>query len=127
MQLLANIPCQYGKLIFMKLIFKMFFCAFLFSSCAKNYTDFSCINNKIAKIKAQKKWNPPAQVDEYLYQGKRVYLFSSDCCDQYNYLYDENCKLICEPSGGITGQGDGNCANFSNEAQHIKLVWKDNR
>ncbi|MEI2823291.1 MAG: hypothetical protein V9F02_07665 [Chitinophagaceae bacterium] len=111
----------------MKLIFLLMSAALFLSGCAKNYTDFSCINNKIAKIKAQKKWNPPAQVDEYLYQGKKVFLFSSDCCDQYHYLYDENCNVICAPSGGFTGHGDGKCANFFNEAQHIRLVWKDDR
>jgi hypothetical protein len=111
----------------MKLIFKMFFCAFLFSSCAKNYTDFSCINNKIAKIKAQKKWNPPAQVDEYLYQAKGFICFLPIAAINIIICMMKIVNVICAPSGGITGQGDGNCANFSNEAQHIKLVWKDNR
>jgi hypothetical protein len=59
----------------MKLIFLLMSAALFLSGCVKNYTDFSCINNKIAKIKAQKKWNPPAQVDEYLYQGKKFFCF----------------------------------------------------
>ena len=87
----------------------------------------SCIQSKIDLIKAQPKWNPPASVNEYIYQGKHVYLFSSDCCDQYTQLIDENCNLLCAPSGGITGKGDGKCADFSSASQFIKLTWKDSR
>lgn len=64
------------------------------------------------------------QVDEYFYKGKTVYLVISPCCDNYNMLYDTACKPICAPTGGITGRGDGNCADFSKEARHIKLIWK---
>lgn len=95
--------------------------------CNKEYTDYSCINKKINRIKAERKWNPPAQVDEYMYQGKKVFLFSADCCDQFSELYDENCNLICAPSGGITGHGDGKCTDFQSTAQHVRLVWKDDR
>jgi hypothetical protein len=87
----------------------------------------TCIQAKIDQIKAQPEWNPPATVHEYIYQGKHVYLFSSDCCDQYNQLVDENCNSLCAPSGGITGKGDGKCADFSAAAQLVKLVWKDSR
>jgi hypothetical protein len=96
-------------------------------SCHKNYTDYSCINSKIAQIKSKARWNPPAEVNEYLYQGKTVFLFSADCCDQFYELYDENCNLLCAPSGGFTGNGDGKCPDFSTQAKHIRLVWKDSR
>jgi len=86
-----------------------------------------CIEQKIALIKAEPKWNPPAEVHEYLYQGKKVYLFSSNCCDQYNPLYDSYCNYICAPSGGLTGKGDGKCSDFNSTAQHIRLIWKDQR
>jgi hypothetical protein len=86
-----------------------------------------CIQTKINEIKMQAKWNPPAQVDEYLYNGKRVFLFTSDCCDQYNTAYDVECNVVCAPSGGITGKGDGKCADFAANAKHIRLVWKDER
>ena len=86
-----------------------------------------CIQRKIDSIKTQPKWNPPAQVDAYEYNGKTVYLFSSNCCDQYNELYDVQCRYICAPTGGYTGKGDGNCADFTTTAKHIKTVWKDDR
>lgn len=98
-------------------------------SCQKNKTAAIpvCIQQKIDSIKAQPKWNPPAQVDAYLYNGKAVYLFSSNCCDQYNMLYDSQCRYICAPTGGYTGKGDGKCADFTTTAKYIKTVWKDDR
>jgi hypothetical protein len=86
-----------------------------------------CIQDKINQIKAQQKWNPPAQVYEYNYNNKTVYLFSSDCCDQYNSLIDADCNYICAPSGGITGSGDMKCTDFNENAKQVKLVWKDER
>ena len=87
----------------------------------------SCIQQKIDQIKVATKWNPPAEVNEYIYQGKQVFLFSADCCDQFNELFDSNCKYICAPSGGITGKGDMKCTDFFDKAQFVKLVWKDPR
>jgi hypothetical protein len=87
----------------------------------------SCVERKIDSIKMQAKWNPPAQVDEYFYNGKTVYLFSADCCDQYNTVFDADCNYICAPSGGLTGSGDRKCEDFNATAKHIKLVWKDDR
>jgi hypothetical protein len=96
--------------------------------CNKQQSEIpTCIQAKIDQIKAQPKWNPPATVNEYIYQGKHVYLISSDCCDQYNQLVDENCNILCAPSGGITGKGDGKCADFSSASQFVKLTWKDSR
>jgi len=86
-----------------------------------------CVQHKIDSIKKEPRWNPPAQVDEYVYNDKHVFLFSADCCDFFNMLYDSSCKNICAPSGGITGRGDGKCAAFSKTARYVKLVWKDPR
>jgi hypothetical protein len=116
------------------IIMKMLFVALTVLSlsaqnCSKNKEAAipSCIKQKIDEIKTKPKWNPPAQVDEYLYRGKKVFAFSADCCDQYNPVYDENCNYICAPSGGITGKGDRKCEDFSTEAKHVRLVWKDER
>lgn len=98
------------------------------SNCSKKKDLIpACIQQKIDQIKAEPRWNPPAEVNEYLYNGSHVYLFSSNCCDQYNVVYDENCNPICAPSGGFTGKGDGKCPDFNEKAEHIKLVWKDER
>ena len=125
----ANIPCQYRKRRFMKGI--LFLLAILLVTgiqCSKNdYDAPACIEKKIASIRSKRKWNPPAQVNEYLYNGKKVYLFSSDCCDKYEEVFDENCNRLCAPYGGISGDGDGTCPDFRTNAQHIRLVWKDSR
>ena len=93
--------------------------------CSKHVT--SCIKGKIDDIKAQPKWNPPAEIKEYEYNGQKVYLFSSNCCDQYNVVYDKNCNMICAPSGGFAGGGDGKCKDFFEVAKFIRVVWKDQR
>ena len=87
----------------------------------------SCIQSKIDQIKKEPKWNPPAEVYEYNYNGKKVYYFSSNCCDQYNMVYDEQCNAVCAPSGGLTGKGDMKCNDFNEKAEKVKLVWKDER
>lgn len=86
-----------------------------------------CVQQKIDVIKQQPRWNPPAQLDEYEYKGKTVYLFSADCCDQFNTVYDAGCNAVCAPSGGITGKGDRKCEDFSEVAKHVRLAWKDDR
>ena len=54
----------------------------------------------------------PVQVDEYIFKGKKTFLFTAQCCDQFNMLYDDSCKAICAPSGGFTGRGDLRCTDF---------------
>lgn len=100
-----------------------------YQTCGKKVVDSvpSCIRARIDEIKKQPRWNPPAQVDEYRYNGRRVFLFSSNCCDQFNEVVDENCNYLCAPSGGFTGKGDGRCRDFSDKAQLVRTVWKDDR
>lgn len=86
-----------------------------------------CIQQKIDSISKEPKWNPPAEINEYSYNGKRVFLFSSPCCDFFNELVDENCNYICAPSGGFTGKGDMKCPDFQDSAKFVKLIWKDTR
>lgn len=87
----------------------------------------ACIQAKIDSIKNVPVWNPPASVYSYMYKNQTVYSFSADCCDQYNVVYDSNCKVICSPSGGIIGNGDGRCPDFQKTATNEILIWKDNR
>ncbi len=97
-------------------------------SSAKEATGIPlCIQKMINDIKAQPRWNPPATVYEYMYNGRKVFLFSADCCDQFSTLYAADCQLICAPYGGITGKGDGKCTDFDSAAKEVKLVWKDER
>ena len=114
----------------MRLLFAAILLVFLQSKSCKKEASIRippCIHDKIEAIEQQPKFNPPATVYRYLYEDKYVYLFSSDCCDQYNYLYDKDCNVICAPSGGYTGRGDGRCSNFKEMASDETLVWKDTR
>ena len=99
------------------------------NKCKKNHAEDipSCIQRKIDQIKQEPKYNPPAEVHEYSYNGKRVFYFTSNCCDQYNVVYDEQCNYLCAPDGGFTGKGDGKCKDFQTNAKEVRLVWKDNR
>lgn len=84
-----------------------------------------CLKQMIDERRKEEPSNPPVQADEYLYNGKEVFLFTFGCCDQFNMLYDDSCKNICAPSGGFTGRGDGRCPDFSKNAKYIRLIWKD--
>jgi hypothetical protein len=66
----------------------------------------------------------PLRIDEYEYQGKRVFYVTEDCCDKFNTVYDESCNPLCAPSGGLTGMGDGKCPDFDSKAKLIKKIWE---
>ena len=85
-----------------------------------------CVETKIEEIINSEVNNPPTQVWKWEVDGKNYYYITSNCCDQYNYLYNENCDIVCAPDGGITGNGDGNCPEFTNEIVKT-LIWEDER
>jgi len=85
----------------------------------------SCIRKDVEAIKKGKMENPPVQIDEYNYNGKRVFLYTADCCDQFNMLYDENCGAICAPTGGMEGGGDHKCEDFSVKARFVTNTWSN--
>ena len=87
----------------------------------------ACVQQKIDSIKQTPKSDPPAQVHSWVYRGIKVYLFSATEPDQKVVVVDENCRYICAPSGGAAGYGDSTCADFYQEAQHLSLIWQDNR
>ncbi|WP_456376110.1 DUF6970 domain-containing protein [Lutibacter sp.] len=100
-----------------------------FISCEKYGLDVeapTCIKNKIEKIINTKVTNPPAQVWKWEVDGTIYYYFTSNCCDQFNYLYNEQCEIVCAPDGGFTGDGDGNCPDFISEITKT-LIWEDQR
>lgn len=86
----------------------------------------NCVERKIKKIRRETVRNPPAKVWEWKVDGNTYFYITSDCCDQYNYLYDDKCNEVCAPDGGFTGKGDGNCPQFIGQVQQT-LVWEDKR
>jgi len=85
-----------------------------------------CIENKIEIIKKAAVRNPPVQVWKWEVDEQTYYYITSECCDQFNFLYDDNCNIVCAPDGGFTGDGDGNCPDFRGFIERT-LVWEDPR
>jgi len=86
-----------------------------------------CILDLIKAFKEEDVQNPPRKMYSYTYKGSTVYYVTPPCCDFFSDLYDENCKLIAHPDGGITGKGDGRLKDFSELKSNEKLVWEDSR
>ncbi len=86
-----------------------------------------CVQKMIEQIQKEKVWNPPASVFRYVYKGKTVYYVPIRCCDIPSKLFDENCNLMCFPSGGFTSRGDGKCTDFYTGRTAEELIWQDNR
>ena len=100
-----------------------------FTSCNKSDSELKfpdCIEEQITSLKNQPVQNPPAEVWEWKTANKTHYYITSDCCDQFNYLYDRDCNIICAPDGGFTGAGDGNCPDLTTSIQKT-LIWEDLR
>ena len=85
-----------------------------------------CLTEKIKAFKKLEKHLQPQNVFEYLYRGKKVYYVTMPCCDNFNELYDRDCRLMGYPDGGFTGKGDGKIPGFTNEKKAGKLIWKSN-
>jgi hypothetical protein len=57
------------------------------------------------------------------YRGNKVYLLEPGCCDRLSTLYDSNGNILGNPSGGLTGYGDG---TYSNLLRDSKVIHKIN-
>ena len=84
----------------------------------------SCLKMKIDTFKTAPRHQQPQRVVEYLYKGKKVYYVVMPCCDFFNEVYDDKCKMIGSPDGGFTGRGDGRLPDFFKEAKNEKLIWE---
>lgn len=112
-----------------KLILALLCLTAVITSCKRHDLSMKvpgCVEKKIEELKDKPVQNPPAEVWQWKVDGATYYYITSDCCDQFNYLYDEDCNVVCAPDGGFTGTGDGNCPEFSGTVEK-KLVWKVDR
>lgn len=85
-----------------------------------------CVRSVIRELKEADIRNPPASVWKVEYQSKSYFYIPPYCCDFMGQLYDDNCKLICHPDGGFTGNGDGKCPDELDLNEKV-LVWQDTR
>ena len=85
-----------------------------------------CVKVLIEKMKSEAVTNPPRKIYSYIYLGKKVFYLPPFCCDNFSDLYNDSCRLMGHPDGGITGRGDGKIKDF-NTATEEKLLWADSR
>ncbi|GAA4018907.1 hypothetical protein GCM10022408_36010 [Hymenobacter fastidiosus] len=85
------------------------------------------LQTRIQNHLTERKQNPPVHVYRYQYNNQVVYFETAPCCDQFSTVYDRKGKVLCHPDGGITGRGDGNCADFIKKRTGEMLVWQDPR
>ena len=81
----------------------------------------------IRQSEAQPVANPPAFIARYDYKGQSVYFLPQRCCDIMGVLYRSDGSIACHPDGGLTGTGDGQCADFFRERRNEQIVWRDAR
>ena len=112
----------------MKTLLPLALCALLFTACSRDdIHTHECAQSLIDQYKDAPPSNPPASVWQYTYNDARVFYVPATGPDQMSTLYDDCCVVMCHPDGGITGQGDGACEDFSDQRQHEKLLWQDDR
>ena len=93
----------------------------------EKYQSPDWIKTLIEKEETGEVANPPAFLSRCKYKGRTVYYRSSRCCDIPGILYDENGNVICSPDGGLTGRGDGRCADFHGQKRECEIIWRDTR
>lgn len=70
---------------------------------------------------------PAASLYQYTYQSQTVYFVPAPCCDFFSILYDDSCRIIAHPDGGITGRGDGRATDFLKTRTDEIKIWEDPR
>ncbi|MCO4095355.1 MAG: hypothetical protein HEQ37_19225 [Acidovorax sp.] len=67
------------------------------------------VKRLIEKYESQGHESLATGITKYVFDGRNYWLIISPCCDMFNYLYNAEGQVLCAPSGGFTGQGDGRC------------------
>lgn len=78
---------------------------------------------KIAELKSAPPSNVPVSVARAQYQGETVYYISPTVPDGYGSLFDAQGKLLGHPDGGMSGGGDGKCADYFETRTQVVVVW----
>jgi hypothetical protein len=83
----------------------------------------ACIRKKIRAYETLEHIDKPLSISRWEVDGKTYYTIRPDCCDAFNEVWDEHCNYVCAPSGGISGQGDGNCPTWTEEGT-TTVIWE---
>jgi hypothetical protein len=79
---------------------------------------------RLADYDAQPGPAAPRAVYEVRYGDGVAYYVKAGCCDQLDPLVDAHGVLVCYPSGGFTGRGDGKCLGALPRESERREVWR---
>ena len=79
---------------------------------------------RLADFDAQSRPAAPQAVYQVRYGNETAYLVKAGCCDQLDPLIDARGVLVCYPSGGFTGRGDGKCPGALPPEGERREVWR---
>ena len=66
----------------------------------------------------------PRTVWQVRYGDGLAYYVQAGCCDQLDPLVDARGVLVCYPTGGFTGRGDGKCPGALPPVAERREVWR---
>jgi Domain of unknown function (DUF6970) len=81
----------------------------------------------IAQVELEEVTEPPTAIYGYRYHGETVYYRTARCCDIRSIVYGAEGSVICEPTGGIGGDGDPRCPDFLETRSEERLIFQDPR
>ena len=79
---------------------------------------------RLADYDAQSGPAAPRAVYEVRRGDGIAYYVKAGCCDQLDPLVDARGVLVCYPSGGFTGRGDGKCPQALPPEADRREVWR---
>ena len=79
---------------------------------------------RLADYDAQPGPAAPRAVYALRYGDSVAYYVKAGCCDQLDPLVDARGVLVCYPSGGFTGRGDGKCLGALPPETERREVWR---
>lgn len=85
----------------------------------------NCLKPEIDIILRTPPQSPRASIELYMYQTENVYVVNTNFPDDYTYIYNASCELICTV-GGIAGNQNNTCVDWD-KASYIETLWTDNR
>ncbi|MBX0291274.1 hypothetical protein K3G63_12550 [Hymenobacter sp. HSC-4F20] len=90
------------------------------ASCPGNFSA-----TLIEQLKQKPKQTPAAEVIQYTYRGRTVYLVTGGT--SFSYLFDTCGNVLCAATISPTNAGDGRCTDFATAATDPIVLWRDPR
>lgn len=99
------------------------------SDALDDATSANCTGNfsatLIEQLKQKPKQTPAAEVVQYTYQSRTVYLVTGGT--GFSYLFDACGNVLCAATLGPSNTGDGRCTDFATAATDPVVLWRDPR